>query len=96
MKYTIKRTRPKELPLTRRMANLRRAEAGTYSMPSGDVSAAALFCFLFAMILDLPAIYLILPLVMCGRVFYQCHWFGDTIIGVVVGSFWGLITFVYF
>ncbi len=70
MKYTIKRTRPKELPFTKRMANLRRAEAGTYSMPSGDVSAAALFCFLFTTILDLPMIYAILPLVMCGRVYY--------------------------
>jgi len=53
MKYTIKRQRPKELSFTQRIANLRRAEEGTYSMPSGDVSAASLFCFLFAFVLDL-------------------------------------------
>ena len=65
-------------------------------MPSGDCSAAALFCFLFAFILDLPFVYLILPLVMCGRVYYQCHWLGDTIVGAFVGTFWGILAYSYF
>lgn len=32
-----------------------------------------------------------MPLVMLGRVYYQCHWIGDTIVGFFVGTFWGLI-----
>jgi hypothetical protein len=55
-------------------------------MPSGDASAAALFCFMFFVVLDLKFVYFILPLVMCGRVYYHCHWFGDTIVGVAVGT----------
>ena len=73
------------------MNNLRKAEEGTYSMPSGDSSAAALFCFEYCFMMGLPAVYLLLPLVMCGRVYYHCHWFGDTIIGALVGTAWGLI-----
>lgn len=65
-------------------------------MPSGDCSAAALFCFIVGTILDLPGVYLILPFVMCGRVYYHCHWFGDTIIGVLVGTFWGVLAYTQF
>lgn len=70
LKYLIKRTRPDALSHTKRIGNLRKAEEGTYSMPSGDSAAASLFCFLFATVVGLPALYVILPLVMCGRVYY--------------------------
>ena len=70
LKYSIKRARPKSLSFTKRMNNLRKAEEGTYSMPSGDSSAAALFCFEYCYMMGLPAVYLLLPLVMCGRVYY--------------------------
>jgi membrane-associated phospholipid phosphatase len=75
------------------LGNLRKAEVGTYSMPSGDAAAAALFCFLYATMVNLPLVYLLLPLVMLGRVYYHCHWFGDTFFGAVVGTLWGLVAF---
>ncbi len=65
-------------------------------MPSGDAAAAALFCFLFCSMLNMPAVYLILPLVMIGRVYYHCHWFGDTFIGVAIGTLWGAIAYTQF
>jgi membrane-associated phospholipid phosphatase len=70
LKYLIKRARPVALSHTKRIGNLRKAEEGTYSMPSGDSAAASLFCFLCATVVGLPALYVILPLVMCGRVYY--------------------------
>lgn len=71
MKYSIKRKRPEPVEGTNRIGgNLRKAEAGTYSMPSGDVSACSLYCFLFASVMGIPAVYVVLPLVMAGRVFY--------------------------
>ena len=91
MKYTIRRERPQRKIDVPRLSNLRDKEIGTFSMPSGDTSAAAVFCFLNAFIMQLPAMYIILPLVALGRVYYQCHWFGDTIIGSFVGTFWGWI-----
>ena len=60
-------------------------------MPSGDSSAAAVFCVLMAVEMGLPSIYVLMPLVMLGRVYYQCHWIGDTIVGFFIGSFWGII-----
>ena len=70
-------------------SNLRIAEEGTFSMPSGDSAAAALFCYLYFNVVGLHATYVILPLVMLGRVYYHCHWLGDTIMGAIVGTFWG-------
>jgi membrane-associated phospholipid phosphatase len=98
MKYTIKRPRPsKELfENTRRIGNLRKAEANTYSMPSGDATAVSLFCFFYATVLGLPVVYIILPLVLCGRLYYQCHYWGDVTVGCVVGTLWGVFSFLLF
>ena len=60
-------------------------------MPSGDCAAAAVFCLLIAMEFKMPMVYILLPLVMLGRVYYQCHWLTDTLVGVLVGSFFGMI-----
>ena len=70
LKYTIRRERPQKKPEAPRLSNLRDAEIGTYSMPSADTSAAAVFCFLLANLMGLPGVYLILPLVAMGRVYY--------------------------
>ena len=91
MKYTIKRERPRRRPDTTRLSDLRGKETGTYAMPSGDSAAAAVFCYLVAFEMGLPQVYLLLPLVMMGRVYYQCHWFGDTIVGVIIGTFWAFV-----
>ena len=96
MKLTIKRERPKPRTDTTRLSDLRGKEVGTYSMPSGDSSAAAVFCMLVAAELGIPLIYILMPLVMLGRVYYHCHWLGDTIIGLFVGTFWGLVGMTYF
>lgn len=91
LKYTIRRARPNPLPNTKRIHDLRGREHGTFSMPSGDAAAASVFCYEYCQMMGLPAIYLILPLVICGRVYYQCHWFGDTFAGVLVGTAWGVL-----
>lgn len=96
LKYTIRRPRPERLPHTSRLNNLRKAEDGTFSMPSGDSSAAACFCFLYSYVLQVPAIYLMLPLVMAGRVYYQCHWIADTMVGACIGTFWGFMGYWQF
>jgi len=70
MKYTIRRERPKRRVETQRMRDLRVLENGTYSMPSGDSSAAAVFCLLVAIELEMPLVYILMPLVMLGRVYY--------------------------
>ena len=51
IKVTLKRTRPQRNIKTQRLSNLRAAENGTYSMPSGDSAAAAVFCFYYAVLL---------------------------------------------
>ena len=70
MKYTLKRERPERIPGTKRCNNLRAAENGTWSMPSGDSAAAAVFCVIVGMEMHLPWVFLSLPLVMLGRVYY--------------------------
>ena len=79
-----------------RLVNMRGLEDGTYSMPSGDSAAAAVFCCLIAHELRFPLVYVILPLVMMGRVYYHCHWFGDTIVGIMIGTFWAIVFIAYF
>lgn len=96
MKYTIKRERPRPRSDTTRINDLRVKENGTYSMPSGDTSAAAVFCVLVCVEMGMPLIYILMPLVMLGRVYYQCHWIGDTIVGLFVGTFWGVVGSTYF
>ena len=65
-------------------------------MPSGDSGAAAVFCLQYAVLMQLPGVYVILPLVCLGRVYYQCHWIGDTVIGVIIGSFSAISTLIVF
>ena len=96
MKHTIKRERPVRRADTTRISDLRGKEVGTYAMPSGDSSAAAVFCFLVYAEMGWPLIYVLMPLVMLGRVYYQCHWLGDTIVGLFVGTFWGYIGAINF
>ena len=70
MKYAIKRERPKRRSDTTRISDLRGKETGTFAMPSGDSSAAAVFCALVSIEMGMPLIYILMPLVMLGRVYY--------------------------
>ena len=81
---------------TYRVGNLRKAEGKTFSMPSGDATASSLYCFLLATVAGLPAIYVILPLVMMGRIYYQCHYIGDVLAGCALGTLWGLVSLLSF
>jgi len=65
-------------------------------MPSGDSAAAAVFCFMYTTYVSLPVVYIMLPLVCCGRVFFHLHYFGDTLIGSIVGTLWGVFMFYIF
>lgn len=84
-KYTIRRPRPENLRNKRWGTDLRGREDGTFSMPSGDSACAANYALFVAVTMDFPLIWVIVPLVMLGRVFYHCHFLGDTVMGVLLG-----------
>lgn len=55
-------------------------------MPSGDAASCAYQCTWLLFVFQMPSFMVfILPLCMLGRVYAQCHWFGDTIIGSTIG-----------
>lgn len=92
LKYTIRRERPADRgEETPRCVNMRMLEHGTFSMPSGDACAATVFCVCIAYEFELFWIYAILPLVCIGRVYYHCHWLGDTLVGLFIGHIWGAL-----
>ena len=90
---------PQELqpkPSNCRYLNLRAHEKNK-SMPSADTAQAALFVAFIR--LNMPNFYSIfggpfLPLnlifqVALGRVVYHCHYFGDTLVGAIIGTLVG-------
>ncbi|CDW87079.1 pap2 family protein [Stylonychia lemnae] len=95
IKKIVKRKRPQKFEI-KRLFDLITMEEGTLSMPSGDTAQCTLWCglmyftyggsVLFTMLLFLPV------LVGFSRVFYQCHYFGD----VILGGFVGLIMAYFF
>lgn len=74
------------------MCNLRKNETNK-SMPSGDTAQATLFAFYILFVLNITAWPMfIVPLVASARVFYHCHWIGDTFGGFfagVIGAMFG-------
>ena len=70
-----------------RIIEINTKEVGSYSIPSGDASQAALWCTLtqlfFSPILATPI--LVIFMVSFARVYYRCHWIGDTIVGSLLG-----------
>ena len=60
------------------------------SMPSGDAIQAGTFSTMAILYIDYKLKYLfllIVPGVLCGRVFYNCHYWFDCIIGLLLGIF---------
>lgn len=39
---------------------------------------------------------LVIPFVAFGRVYFRCHWFGDTIVGSIIGAGFAVIGFFNF
>ena len=71
-------------------------------MPSGDSIQSALFVAYLYFLMHEQGIfelywYRIIGLVLfhigvcCGRVYYMCHWFGDTLVATILGIFVGII-----
>lgn len=88
LKMVCGRERPTHLPHKNRWCNMREREHGK-SMPSGDAAACAflmaIYLYMYGSVWPLAVV---LPLTCLGRVYVYCHWFGDTLIGAVIGYFY--------
>ncbi len=84
-KARVGRQRPDPLTLATRRCNLRSLERN-HAMPSGDAAQAALWALLLALACDCPALLLAPALTCAGRVLYGCHWWGDVLVGALVGA----------
>ena len=57
-------------------------------MPSGDAFQAAVFVvFMHSLNVNLWPLMVFHVLVCAGRVYYMCHWVGDTVVSSFVGVF---------
>jgi membrane-associated phospholipid phosphatase len=93
LKMLFDRERPTRILNVYRICNMRDLEHGK-SMPSGDAAAAAYFCGTYIYLYGFYYFSIIIvPLVMLGRVYVHCHWFGDTIIGAFIGHFFAMICY---
>lgn len=96
LKQALKRPRPIPNTLQIKPMTFRLME-GNNSMPSGDSMQAAVFVYyMFLPIPSLSSLQIVLAfsfvvLVGLARVYYRCHYFGDVVVGVVLGYMNGLI-----
>ena len=98
-KFLLRRERPSRIKSVRRICNMRdREHRGRFhSMPSGDSAAAGFFCVALGYLFNFPFIVISIPFTCLGRVYVHCHWFGDTLIGAIIGSTFSFIVFnLYF
>ncbi len=63
-------------------------------MPSGDTSQGALWCALTMFFFDSNFTIYLIPIIAYGRVYFRCHWIGDTIAGAFLGI--GIAAIGYF
>lgn len=85
LKFSIGRFRPAPHVIAARKINLRSLE-NNHAMPSGDSAQAGVFCVALALAWQQPLILLAIPCTCFGRVFFGCHWIGDTIVGSAMGA----------
>ena len=104
MKKTIARVRPQyatvayeSAPIVpKRMVELSKREIGTLSMPSGDAAQGALWCTMTLLFFESNLSMLMLPFVALSRVYFRCHWIGDTVVGSMIGilcAYFGFLNF---
>ena len=79
-----------------RLISMAHREIGTPAMPSADTTWAAVWCTLNILMFQSKLSMFVLPMVMLGRVYFRCHWIGDTIVGALVGIISAVIGFIYF
>jgi undecaprenyl-diphosphatase len=94
LKAIIGRNRP-TLTVKRHFNNVRNKEK-TKSMPSGDSWQAANFAMMIILYFDWKYKYfalLFIPASMSGRVFFNCHYWFDCIIGAMLGIIFSLFTY---
>lgn len=99
-KVAIGRLRPGAHIMGHRIVDLRVRERN-HAMPSGDTAQAAMWCTLFYCYYyttsvdpstlpffapHTPWFFLLVPLTAAGRVYYCCHWWGDTVGGATLGA----------
>jgi membrane-associated phospholipid phosphatase len=91
MKIFLMRRRP-TITTQRKHFNLRKLESNN-AMPSGDTAQSALWAGFIWIHFNYPPIFLfIIPLVAFARVYYMCHWIGDTMIGALFGLSFALVS----
>eukprot|EP00746_Dinoflagellata_sp_MGD_P003212 gnl/MRDRNA2_/MRDRNA2_106233_c0_seq1.p1 gnl/MRDRNA2_/MRDRNA2_106233_c0~~gnl/MRDRNA2_/MRDRNA2_106233_c0_seq1.p1 ORF type:complete len:207 (+),score=13.39 gnl/MRDRNA2_/MRDRNA2_106233_c0_seq1:86-706(+) len=83
VKKVTRRPRP-VLVHHRKLGQLRKTESN-FSFPSGDSLQAAVFSSFLASVLNSSLPFLLVPLVMFGRVYYVFHYIGDTAAGAAMG-----------
>ena len=65
-------------------------------MPSGDAYQGGVFTFfLFALGVDIRIAILVQILICLSRVYFMCHWLGDTLVGTVCGVFMGWLHYQF-
>ena len=79
----------------KRLANLRKIQKNM-SMPSGDSVQAAHFALYNGLALQQPWLLAIVPCVAFARVYYHCHWVGDTVVGALCGLSVAALLFGYY
>ena len=68
-----------------RLVSMAHREIGNPAMPSADSTWGAIWCTLNVLIYGSNLSIFVLPMVMLGRVYFRCHWIGDTIVGALIG-----------
>lgn len=85
LKLLFARIRPAPHVLPPRRFNLRSLEKN-HAMPSGDSAQAGMFCTMLALYFGQLALLLGIPATQFGRIYFGCHWIGDTIVRATMGA----------
>ena len=88
-KRVFRRPRPKLDRSVARAYDIRSKIAGgkseNESFPSGDTAAGSAWAAAMSVLTGSPLWLLVPPMVAFARVYFHCHWLGDTVAGAVIG-----------